>query len=122
MARTDTKWNVDRLNESSNNRLWRIANKNKKNNQRKEKRKDPEYVKRSNKIRNETTRKKYQELRNSVFKIIGGYTCVDCGYDDERAMQIEHLHNTGNLDKKRFNQRRDQMYRYYKDFDQISCD
>jgi len=113
MARKDTTWNVDKHNESSNNRKWGLKNKEKRNIQRKERRKDPEYVKEKNEIRNKSAKERYQRLRTTVFKIIGGFICIDCGYNDQRAMQIEHIHNTGNLDKKRFHQRRDQMFLYY---------
>ena len=47
-----------------------------------------------------------------MFKILGGQKCVRCGFSNPKALQIDHIHNTGNLDKKRFS-RGDIMYRYY---------
>lgn len=56
--------------------------------------------------------KRYQALRNSMLKILGDQKCVQCGFSNPKALQIEHIHNTGNLDKKRFN-RKDVEYRHY---------
>lgn len=56
--------------------------------------------------------KKYEAVRNSLFKILGGQKCIQCTFSNPKALQFEHIHNTGNLDKKWF-KRKDAQYRHY---------
>ena len=56
-------------------------------------------------------REKYHKLKNSLFEILGGQKCIQCGFSNPKALQIDHIHNTGNLDKKRFSG--DSLHRYY---------
>ena len=37
----------------------------------------------------------YKELRVRVLESLGGIKCVKCGYDDYRAMQIDHINGGG---------------------------
>ena len=39
---------------------------------------------------------KYKE---KIFSILGGKTCVECGFSDERALAFDHIHDDGNLDR-----------------------
>ena len=106
------RWNTDEFNESSNERKWQLKNKEKRNQQRKNIRKDPVERKRQNDMRNISTKKRYDQLRQSLMKILGGAICIKCGFNDVRALQFEHIHNDGYVDKKRFN-RYDLMMRFY---------
>lgn len=40
----------------------------------------------------------YQEHRSKVFDMLGRQ-CVKCGFDDIRALQIDHIHGGGNQHK-----------------------
>ena len=65
------------------------------------------------KLRNESGKILYVKQRTSLMKTLGGMFCNQCGYDTNiLALQIDHILNTGHLDKKRFH-RRDQMFRHY---------
>jgi len=101
----------DPFKDSTNDKLRYIKNKEKINEQRRKRyAKDKDRI---NKVRNTTGKKTYRDQRQSLIKILGGFKCKDCGYDDNiLALQIDHIFNTGNLDKKRFG-RRDELFRYY---------
>ena len=99
-------------NRSSAERLYGIEHKEKRNNARQKRMKDPEYRRRSNDMRNIATKKRYEQLRQSLMKILGGAVCIKCGFNDSRVLQFEHIHNDGYVDKKRFN-RYDLMMRFY---------
>jgi hypothetical protein len=43
----------------------------------------------------QTRRDKYHILRKTAFDILGGYKCNLCGFDDPRALQIDHINNDG---------------------------
>lgn len=43
-----------------------------------------------------------QRIKNSLFKILGGYKCSRCNCIDEDVLHIDHIYDTGRLDKKRF--------------------
>lgn len=46
--------------------------------------------------------------------MLGGFKCAKCGYDkEEKVLHIDHIHNTGAQDRKRF-KTRNQFYMYYK--------
>jgi len=54
--------------------------------------------------------RKYQRaLRDRVLEFLGG-KCVVCGFDDHRALQIDHVNGGGSSAKYQFKQRAD-MYR-----------
>ena len=108
----DKGWKRDHYNDSSNERKWQLKNKKKRNQQKRERRKDPIERERQNKLRNKSQKKRYERLRETLMKILGGTVCVKCGFKDIRALQFEHIHNDGHIDKKRFS-RHDQFMRYY---------
>ena len=93
-------------------RLHQIKNKEKRNAQQIERYSNSQYRKEKNNIRNKSRKQKYAENKTSLFKILGGFKCCLCGFDNPLALQIEHKNNTGYLDKKRFS-RHDQFFRYY---------
>ena len=97
---------------TTNERLDWIKNRDKRNAQRTKRYSDPDYRREKNDIRNKSRQQKYIKDRTALFKILGGFKCVGCGFDNPLALQIEHKNNTGNLDKRRFN-RHDQFFRYY---------
>ncbi len=97
---------------TSNERLYQIKNKERRNEKRRIRYSDPEYRKQKNEMRNNSRRQKYLQDKTSLFKILGGFKCCICGFDNPLALQIEHKDDTGYLDKKRFN-RHDQFFRYY---------
>jgi len=43
----------------------------------------------------EQHKKLYHYHRRQAFKVLGGYTCQSCGFDDPRAQQIDHIENDG---------------------------
>lgn len=93
-------------------RLYQLKNKDKRNEQRRIRYSNPNYRKTKNNQRNQSRKQKYLQDKNSLFKILGGFKCCKCDFDNPLALQIEHKNNTGYLDKKRFN-RHDQFFRYY---------
>ena len=48
----------------------------------------------------EARKKLYHYHRRKAFEILGGYTCKCCGFDDPRALQIDHIDDTGYLKRK----------------------
>ena len=42
------------------------------------------------------------KVRSGLVNLLGG-KCVDCGYDkDIRVLELDHINNDGNIDRKRF--------------------
>ena len=105
-------YKIDISKVTTQERLHSIKNKMKRNIQRQIRYTDPDYRKEKNEIRNKSRKQKYIADKNSLFKILGGFKCCECGFDNPLALQIEHKDDTGNLDKRRFN-RHDQFFRYY---------
>jgi len=64
--------------------------------------------------RQKTIQKNHLDLRKrSLYKYLGGPICSSCGYDkDVGGLIIDHIFNTGNLDRKRFKSRA-MFYQYY---------
>ena len=54
------------------------------------------------------------KLKNSVYKMLGGYQCIKCGIVDERVLEIDHIFSTGKLDKRRFGNINNIFLNYYK--------
>jgi hypothetical protein len=87
--------------------------------------KNPDKVKVINKRnywKTHTTRRKSAKdqatkLRDSIFLILGT-VCVECGYDDKRALQFDHVNGGGLKDTKRFKGHQT-MLRYYRDNPEI---
>lgn len=40
-------------------------------------------------------RRRHIELRNRLFSRLNQYSCVQCGFDDSRALQFDHIHSDG---------------------------
>ena len=40
-------------------------------------------------------------LREKVFEVLGA-ECVQCGYDDKRALQFDHINNNGAKERKKY--------------------
>jgi hypothetical protein len=38
---------------------------------------------------------RYHHYRRLAFEVLGGYRCAQCGFDDPRALQIDHVDNGG---------------------------
>ena len=43
----------------------------------------------------EVNRRSYRKLKESVLQAYGG-KCCRCGFDDRRALQVDHVHGGGN--------------------------
>ena len=58
-------------------------------------------LKKSDIPRNIKNREDYQKSKNLAFEILGGYICsnVECGFNDHRALHIDHIHGDGRLDR-----------------------
>ena len=41
------------------------------------------------------------KLREKLFEILGGKKCVKCGFDDQRALQFDHIHDDGSIERKK---------------------
>lgn len=57
---------------------------------------------------NELTKKSHRRLRKRAIEKLGG-KCVMCGFDDPRALQIDHVEGNGNKHR-----RKSHWYSYYK--------
>jgi hypothetical protein len=44
-------------------------------------------------------REYYRRLRNSVIETLGG-KCIECGFSDKRALQIDHIKGGGSMERK----------------------
>ena len=49
---------------------------------------------------------RYKNIRMMALQKLGG-VCVICGFSDDRALQIDHIHGGGNKDRKQFNNQYD---------------
>lgn len=45
------------------------------------------------------SREYLRRLRNSVIEVLGG-SCVKCGFNDKRALQIDHIDGGGSVERK----------------------
>ena len=63
------------------------------------------YLKNKDKLR-ELHRKRLMDARLRVIRLLGG-KCVKCGFDDVRALQIDHINGGGQKEHKMF---REQYY------------
>ncbi len=52
------------------------------------------------------------KIKERLFKILGGSECALCGFSNKLALDIGHIYDTGNLDKERFSDVR-QERKYY---------
>lgn len=55
-------------------------------------------INRSPSMTYEAKKKKYQEKRNEIFNLLGAY-CKKCGFDDKRALQIDHINGGGSKER-----------------------
>jgi len=67
-----------------------------------------------NSQRNIRRPKNDEKTRNSLFGVLGGYICAQCKFNDHRSLDIDHIHNTGHLDNKRFSDDRQRNAYYVK--------
>ena len=74
----------------------------------------PEVVSRNR--RNGVT--KYHERRQIFFDILGS-ECKTCGFKDKRALQIDHLHNDGAVQRKKYGGSLNEYRHYLKHQDEI---
>lgn len=56
------------------------------------------YLKRKEKAI-ETSKKTYHNDRDKIFEILG-MICIRCGFNDRRALQIDHIEGGGNMERK----------------------
>jgi len=49
----------------------------------------------------EQTRKYKRRVRIELMELLGGTKCVRCGFDDYRALQLDHLNGGGNDDRRK---------------------
>lgn len=50
------------------------------------------------KVRKNYMQAYHQRIRNAIFEILGKQ-CVNCGFDDIRALQIDHIEGGGHKEK-----------------------
>jgi hypothetical protein len=58
----------------------------------------------------EARKQLYHYYRRKAFEVLGGYTCKRCGFDDPRALQIDHVDDTGYV-KRRSGEMGETLYR-----------
>jgi len=61
--------------------------------------------------------KETREWRINLIQVLSGSKCVRCGFDDRRALQLDHIRGDGTEDRKRFKNIQ-YMWRYYLDHPQ----
>ena len=44
-------------------------------------------------------RQELENIKNTLFEILGGKKCVVCGFTDERALTFDHIYDDGYLDR-----------------------
>jgi len=52
----------------------------------------------------EQSRKAKRKIRDQLFDIYGD-TCKECGFDDKRALTLDHIQNNGNVERKELGER-----------------
>jgi len=63
--------------------------------------KDPEFRERVIKAVCKSKRKTYQQIRFDVLELVGKTKCSKCGFNDWRALQLDHKNGKGFTDRKR---------------------
>ena len=61
-----------------------------------------------NKKHPERGRKYVKKVKDEIFSLLGN-KCARCGFDDPRALQIDHINGNGTQERQNFSQ-----YKYYK--------
>jgi len=46
----------------------------------------------------EEARRSVEKLKDAIFVLLGDH-CAQCGFDDKRALQIDHIHGGGRKDR-----------------------
>lgn len=57
-------------------------------------------------------RKAREDIKNEVL-LHYGTCCVDCGFADKRALQIDHIRNDGNIERAKLGGKNFSGYRFY---------
>jgi len=60
------------------------------------------YLKIYNQKRHEEEKRKRRDLRLEILQLLGGI-CVRCGFEDIRALQVDHIHGGGVKERKLMN-------------------
>lgn len=61
----------------------------------------------------ELMRKYNRQIKDTLFEILGGKTCIQCGETDESCLQLDHINDDGYADRIRFGRHTDRMKQYY---------
>jgi hypothetical protein len=70
---------------------------------------NPEYYDKNNQEQRQYQRK----VKEKLFEILGGKKCVLCGFNDERALQFDHINGGGIRDWVKHRNHLDRMRAYY---------
>ena len=49
--------------------------------------------------KNEQDRNRVFEVKKIIYDVLGGAVCKNCGFDDIRALQLDHINGGGSKDK-----------------------
>ena len=66
---------------------------------------------RGSEVIRQNARDRNRRVRLGLIEIVGD-RCVKCGFNDERALQFDHINDDGRLDRKRFSSA-SHMFEYY---------
>jgi len=61
---------------------------------------DKEYYRKNVTARRQATKEYFRKARIAVVEMLGG-KCIRCGFDDRRALQIDHIGGNGTKDRKK---------------------
>ena len=73
---------------------------------------DLEFRERIKLIIRKSRKKRHYENRNEIIKLLGN-KCIECGFSDVRALQIDHVRGNGSKERNQF--RKKSPYAYYRD-------
>ena len=66
--------------------------------------------------KNAKDRERHRLYKSKLYALLGGAKCVRCGYDeDERALQLDHIHGGGRKDREIFRSQAVKYWMHYKD-------
>lgn len=83
------------------------------------KRKEKICIKCRNKLSTKNRKKKLIQYYEKIFKILGT-KCIKCGFENPRALQVDHINRSGNYQRTvKFNKN---LYKYYKYISELSAE
>lgn len=94
----NTSWGIALI---SNSRRKEIQKRYRETHKKEIKKRNKEYRKRNREKLVKYNRERRWKIKKEIFELLGN-CCKRCGFEDKRALQIDHVHGNGNKEFKKF--------------------